>query len=120
VGPKAKSDETLSIRRHLLGGAIVALTLTCGIGGWAATTELPGAVIASGSVVVVGPCAASPWASRKIAEGAYRWRELAKRVESRWCERFGRPPFRLAHADLAVQTLLGQGLRGSRRSAVPG
>jgi HlyD family secretion protein len=52
MGPKAKSDETLSIRRHLLGGSIAALTLTCGIGGWAATTELSGAVIASGSVVV--------------------------------------------------------------------
>ena len=52
VGPKARTDEKPSIRRHLLGGTIVALALTCGIGGWAATTELSGAVIASGSVVV--------------------------------------------------------------------
>jgi HlyD family secretion protein len=52
VAPKAKIDEKPSIRRHLLGGTIVALALTCGIGGWAATTELSGAVIASGSVVV--------------------------------------------------------------------
>ena len=44
----------------------------------------------------------------------------AASAKSRWCERFGRPPFRLAHADLAVQTSLGQGLRGSRRSTVPG
>jgi HlyD family secretion protein len=46
------SDESLSIRRHLVGGAITALLLTLGIGGWAATTELSGAVIAPGSIVV--------------------------------------------------------------------
>src|SRR4029077_11081708 len=46
------SDESLSIRRHLVGGAITALLLTLGIGGWAATTELSGAITASGSVVV--------------------------------------------------------------------
>src|SRR5262245_36738944 len=45
-------DEGPSIRRHLVGGAIIALLLTGGLGGWAATTELSGAVIASGSVVV--------------------------------------------------------------------
>jgi HlyD family secretion protein len=41
-------DEASSIRRHLVGGAIIALLLTAGLGGWAATTELSGAVIASG------------------------------------------------------------------------
>jgi HlyD family secretion protein len=46
------SDESLSIRRHLVGGALTALLLTLGIGGWAATTELSGAVIAPGSIVV--------------------------------------------------------------------
>jgi HlyD family secretion protein len=45
-------DEGPSLRRHLLGGAIIALLLTAGLGGWAATTELAGAVIAPGSVVV--------------------------------------------------------------------
>jgi HlyD family secretion protein len=45
-------DEGPSIRRHLVGGAIIGLLLTAGLGGWAATTELSGAVIASGSVVV--------------------------------------------------------------------
>src|SRR5215831_6636763 len=45
-------DEGPSIRRHLVGGAVIALLLTAGLGGWAATTELSGAVIASGSVVV--------------------------------------------------------------------
>jgi HlyD family secretion protein len=52
VASKPVTDEQSSIRRHLLGGSLVALVLTCGIGGWAATTELSGAVIASGSVVV--------------------------------------------------------------------
>ena len=46
------SDERSSIRRHLLGGAVVTLVLICGLGGWAATATLSGAVIASGSVVV--------------------------------------------------------------------
>jgi HlyD family secretion protein len=45
-------DEAVSIRRHLLGGAVIALLLTVGVGGWAATTELSGAVIAQGSIVV--------------------------------------------------------------------
>jgi multidrug efflux pump subunit AcrA (membrane-fusion protein) len=45
-------DERSSIRRHLIGGSIIALLLTVGVGGWAATTELSGAVIAPGSVVV--------------------------------------------------------------------
>jgi HlyD family secretion protein len=46
------SGEDRSLRHHLLGGIIIALVLTCGIGGWAATTELAGAVTTSGSVVV--------------------------------------------------------------------
>jgi HlyD family secretion protein len=45
-------DEYRSIRRHLVGGSVIALLLTVGVGGWAATTELSGAVIAPGSVVV--------------------------------------------------------------------
>jgi membrane fusion protein, type I secretion system len=45
-------DEGISIRRHLLGGAVIALMLTVGVGGWATTTELSGAVIAPGSIVV--------------------------------------------------------------------
>ena len=46
------SGENRSLRRHLFGGIILAALLTGGIGGWAATTELAGAVTASGSVVV--------------------------------------------------------------------
>jgi membrane fusion protein, type I secretion system len=45
-------DEGISIRRHLLGGVLLAVLLTVGLGGWATTTELSGAVIAPGSVVV--------------------------------------------------------------------
>jgi HlyD family secretion protein len=41
-----------SIRHHLLVGAVAAVVLTVGVGGWAATTNLAGAVIAQGSVVV--------------------------------------------------------------------
>jgi HlyD family secretion protein len=50
--PVDSSGERPSIRRHLLGGTVIALLLTCGLGGWAATTELAGAVVASGSIVV--------------------------------------------------------------------
>lgn len=41
-----------SIRRHLLAGGVIMLVLIGGIGGWAATTEFSGAVIASGQLVV--------------------------------------------------------------------
>ena len=42
----------MSLRNHLIGGSVIVLLLTAGIGGWAATTEITGAVTASGSVVV--------------------------------------------------------------------
>ena len=41
-----------SIRSALIGGTIVAGLLAFGIGGWATTAELSGAVIAPGSLVV--------------------------------------------------------------------
>ncbi len=41
-----------SINRHLLLGAAAALALVGGVGGWAVTTELSGAVIAPGQLVV--------------------------------------------------------------------
>ena len=41
-----------SIRRHVLGGATALTVLVAGIGGWAATAELSGAVVASGVLVV--------------------------------------------------------------------
>jgi HlyD family secretion protein len=49
---KFSVGEDRSLRNHLIGGAIIAVVLTAGIGGWAASTELSGAITASGSVVV--------------------------------------------------------------------
>ncbi len=50
--PSSASDTRRSIRRALIGGTAVASLLAFGIGSWAATTELAGAVIAPGSLVV--------------------------------------------------------------------
>lgn len=41
-----------SIRRHLIAGIAAVALLVGGIGGWAATTEITGAVITSGELVV--------------------------------------------------------------------
>ncbi len=41
-----------SIRRNIVGSAVVVAVLAIAVGGWAGTTELAGALIASGSVVV--------------------------------------------------------------------
>ena len=41
-----------SIRVHLISAAVVALLLVGGLGGWAATSEFAGAVIAQGQLVV--------------------------------------------------------------------
>ena len=41
-----------SLRRHILSGLIVVITLVAGIGGWAAYASISGAVIAQGSIVV--------------------------------------------------------------------
>ncbi|MES2749750.1 MAG: HlyD family type I secretion periplasmic adaptor subunit [Pseudomonadota bacterium] len=41
-----------SIRLHLIVGLVVVILLTCGIGGWAATAQISGALIAPGSIVV--------------------------------------------------------------------
>jgi HlyD family secretion protein len=49
---KQTNNERRSIHRHLLGGTVIAILLVGGVGGWAATTELSGAVIAPASVVV--------------------------------------------------------------------
>lgn len=51
--PALKADSSrASIRRHLLAGLLIVLLLGGGVGGWAATTELSGALIAQGSIVV--------------------------------------------------------------------
>lgn len=47
------SVQTLrSIARHLLVGTIMAAVLIIGVGGWAATTDISGAIIAPGTLVV--------------------------------------------------------------------
>ncbi|HWW46438.1 MAG TPA: HlyD family type I secretion periplasmic adaptor subunit [Xanthobacteraceae bacterium] len=48
----APSSALQSIRRYLLAGMVIVVFVTFGIGGWAATTELAGAVIGQGNVIV--------------------------------------------------------------------
>jgi HlyD family secretion protein len=48
----SKSGMQRSIKWHLAAGVTMTALLVCGFGGWAATTELAGAVIASGQLVV--------------------------------------------------------------------
>ncbi len=50
TAPRTPSQR--SIRRHLLAGLVVVLLLAGGIGGWASTAQLSGALVAPGSVVV--------------------------------------------------------------------
>ena len=45
-------DIRRSVRRHLVLSLAAAALLTVGLGGWAATTELAGAVVAPGTLVV--------------------------------------------------------------------
>jgi HlyD family secretion protein len=46
------NSHQVSLRRHLLAGLSVLVLLGGGVGGWAATTELSGAVVAPGVLVV--------------------------------------------------------------------
>jgi HlyD family secretion protein len=48
----APSAARVSIRRHLIVGLMIVILLGGGVGGWAATVKLSGALIAQGSVVV--------------------------------------------------------------------
>ncbi|MEP7030385.1 MAG: HlyD family type I secretion periplasmic adaptor subunit [Pseudolabrys sp.] len=47
-----KSVSRISIRRHELAGLVLVLILVGGVGGWAGTAKLSGALIALGSIVV--------------------------------------------------------------------
>ena len=49
---KVTSPMRRSMRRHLVAAIVVALVLVIGVGGWAATAVISGAVVASGSIVV--------------------------------------------------------------------
>src|SRR5690242_2874153 len=46
------ADARASIRRHILVGCVAVAFLAVGLGGWAATAEIAGALIAQGSLVV--------------------------------------------------------------------
>ncbi len=52
--PKAprNSDTRRSITRHTLAGLVIVIVLAGGVGGWAGTMTLSGALIAQGSIVV--------------------------------------------------------------------
>jgi membrane fusion protein, type I secretion system len=51
--PKAAPGSSRdSIHRHLFAGGMIVLLLAGGVGGWASTTQIAGALIAQGSVVV--------------------------------------------------------------------
>jgi len=49
---KAPSNSPASIRRHIIVGCAVVAFLAVGLGGWASTAEISGALIAPGSLVV--------------------------------------------------------------------
>ena len=50
--PKALTSSQKSINRHVLAGVLIVALLAGGVGGWAATSEISGAVIAAGQIVV--------------------------------------------------------------------
>jgi HlyD family secretion protein len=52
MNTKARRNTGAALRRSVIGGTAVAALLVFGVGGWAATTEIAGAVIAGGSLVV--------------------------------------------------------------------
>ena len=47
-----RSAAQPSIRRHIIAGVFVIAVLLVGFGGWASTTQLSGALIAPGQIVV--------------------------------------------------------------------
>jgi HlyD family secretion protein len=49
-GPRSSASD--SIRRHILAGAVLIGALVIGLGGWASTAQISGALIAQGSIVV--------------------------------------------------------------------
>jgi HlyD family secretion protein len=52
MSDEKKDDAQSSIRLHLIIGLAVVAILAGGLGGWASTTEISGALIAPGSIVV--------------------------------------------------------------------
>jgi HlyD family secretion protein len=52
MNSKALSSSRVSIRRHIFAGTVIVAVLAIGLGGWASTAEISGALIAQGSLVV--------------------------------------------------------------------
>ncbi len=50
--PPATAGAHASIRQHVIAGVVVVAVLGFGVGGWAATSEITGAIIAAGQIVV--------------------------------------------------------------------
>ncbi len=50
TGPSGSARQ--SIKKHLVAGGAIVLLLAFGVGGWASTTQIAGALIAQGSIVV--------------------------------------------------------------------
>jgi len=50
--PTPMSESHLSIRHHMVAGLAIVIVLAFGVGGWAGTMKLSGAIIAPGQVVV--------------------------------------------------------------------
>lgn len=50
----AEIQPSSDVKSYVFGGALVAFLLIGGVGGWAATTDIAGAVLAPGAVVVDG------------------------------------------------------------------
>lgn len=46
------ADANLSIRRHLIAGVVISAAVVLGLGGWAIGTDIAGAVISQGTLVV--------------------------------------------------------------------
>src|SRR6202161_1358532 len=51
LGDPSSSSE-VSIRKHIVIGSVLVAVLALGLGGWASTAEISGALIAQGTVVV--------------------------------------------------------------------
>jgi membrane fusion protein, type I secretion system len=49
---KTWPDSRASIRRHIFAGAVLVTFLALGVGGWASTAQISGALVTQGSVVV--------------------------------------------------------------------
>jgi len=52
MNQQLNADSRRSIRQHMLTGLVIVIVLAGGVGGWAGTMKLSGAIIAPGSVVV--------------------------------------------------------------------